>query len=572
MTYDRLNKARWIQCIVLLVVSTAFAQQSRDTLWVDWEGGICDKSKAFSYKFTSLVQEDIYAYSIYREPDNLLMREGIERKLPNGKYVAIRSIHYDHTGAIMGTYDYDDVGQRIAYHTEDRNTGRKYKMNIKRNAEGHEIQQGEEYSSWFGLEVVYFKSSYNEKTMSVTRKYWGAKDKVITKRNKLKIKVNIISPDGGKNETYKGRNHKVSSFAISPYSGVFVDFDSGTMRKSQLNYYKKGVHTRLDNFYPDGKQIKLTTLYDGNKVKELAYSVNGDLERVFSYEITDRGNTRKNKNGIELRDNTEYHYKDNLKESEVKYVYRIVRDDDRLYYSRYYFNENVSLRPFLKEYYNYKGELLSRVECDLYGHVINGTAYLEDEKEVYKDKKLIALMSYYDDGQVFKDFRNGIAIYYDIYGNEIGKTTYDFEDGEYYGPVNGVEYKCAGNGLESVRRFKNKERVYEGFYTTYRRQVLNGVDFIEEENYYDDDSNIIREVWYNNINGKVLSDVYYDDKQRESLAIFYDIEGAEIGRYDYSTQTGTMYEYMRVYEGHVLTSIEVWDKGELIDRKEFDRE
>ncbi len=362
-----------------------------------------------------------------------------------------------------------------------------------------------------GIRYEYYSTKKNPRYLS---KYYDTQGKLIGERT--------ILPNGS-------------------YQGVEVFYYYQPMRVKEILYSPFGRQLLTATYYANGQireEVKkdstwIKTFYakDGKEIGEVTYELDRDrlkpisgTEMFFVYgkrsEKTDLIQTsRSYENGTMTRE-TLHHDNGKLK-SETTY-------------------KNGSRE--LQISYDEAGKEIARMVYKDY-RPFEGTETRRDGKATYRQGELVEEIQYYPKSTLPQVRKTTVLeTYYDKDANVLGELQLQDKDG-YPTPFEGERYSMSysDGSITSIDRYVQGVLAER---TGYRKRLV-GKDkhktFKLIEQFAADGYEKVKEIRFYS-NGKKQSEVLFK-KYAETVGTFYDMEGNQIGTYDYEKKEGTLYKF-----------------------------
>lgn len=350
------------------------------------------------------------------------------------------------------------------------------------------------------------------------------------------------------------------------FKGVEVFYNYNPMRVREINYYPFGNLLIGERYYANGQPREKVskepgwtkTYFDktGNQLAKIGYAYANErlvpqdgTELLFDY----------GKNYREITDvvvSAKTYSKGNLVEEKTFYPSGQVKTK----------TQYVDKQKELQVSYDANGKEINSMQYKGY-NPYNGTEILKDKKTIYKDGELVEEITYYPDTEIVQSKKTQTKeVFYDKKGNVLGELQLEYKN-KYARPLNGqrfiMDYKDGDvisieilkEGYVTNRTDYRKRQVGNGEYKTFRS--------IEE---YDDRSYRTRRMEFYS-NGKLQSDISFKN-YKEVTGKFFDMDGNQIGLYDYEKEEGSLYEFFS--ESDELKRMEVRENGKINKLKLYD--
>ncbi|MGB0868835.1 MAG: hypothetical protein ACPGSD_04485 [Flavobacteriales bacterium] len=320
----------------------------------------------------------------------------------------------------------------------------------------------------------------------------------------------------------------------------------------QIHHYKNFDNLYTDYYYHNGKPKSILTK---NPLTQSFFSTSGALLGRLTFKGS-LNNKIKN-DGTWIVFGTTKQKRDHIVSKEEYKNGKIQK-----YQS---FHDNGKLQ--LEKLHNPSGYgLLKEISFDKQGDTIaelnyknqepwNGFRIKKGKETWYENGALVKEYQYFPKSDTIFSKRDKRTVsYYNKQNELIGQLTLK-NDKAYYSPLSGVKVTYY-NKLFSFYHYKNgsllKSKTFTQNYTT--KKVFKELNEYDPKNHY----TLNKSTKYYS-NGKIKSETWHESTYTKLKSIFYDMEGNNIGEYDYKQKTGTL-----------ITFFSTSDQIKKIEKKEND--
>ncbi|MDM1345851.1 hypothetical protein HX017_01775 [Myroides marinus] len=547
--------------LALLFSTPMFSQVARDTIWVDSYDYISTKKDAESFKLAKPIKgnSNLQSIEVYNAKTRLIESKG-NGVFQDGSATVLYQgdvKYYNKNGKVNATYTYDENNMITNSESIDPRNGKVYKCAYSDN----NLYNGEAFYDWKGVYVYMLVEDGHYKEYLVINPK-NDKNRVVYTFDEN----NILSAESYYDESGKVVHTGTYSEGQN-YNGEFTLLNYDEFGILSISKYTDGVSLNTTSYYKNGK-VKSTSVVKGNLTSEVYFDKNGKQLGTYSSKLEDDGYSTY-QNGTLYYFNAYgtdpdeiyaiYHYKDNAA-IKVEDFY-VAPEKNTVKMITYNSEENLTLK---KEYFTPDGKLKGQLVYDADGYTPkDGTDYADNMTTTYKNGKLVERVENYSNGKVFESTKNGLSVFYDMKGKEMGRVT--FRDEPMYGTevyISGTRYTIQNDLISDVSKYEKEALTYQGSYDN-----KEGKSVLSSETFYQN-SNITKVVEYYS-NGKKASIAIYSPSSYSYSPVkstFFDNTGKELGSYDYVTQTGTLVEFS--YDKQIISNIK-YSNGNAISKKGY---
>lgn len=547
--------------LAILFSTPMFSQVVKDTIWVDSYDYVTTKKDAESFKLAKPIKgnSSLNSIEVYNAKTKLIESKGNGKFQENSATVLYQGDvkYYDKKGKVNATYTYDQDNVISKSETIDPRNGKVYHCTYSEN----NLYNGEAFYDWKGVYVYMLVEDGHYKEYLVINPN-NDKNRVIYTFDEN----NVLSAENYYDENgqlkYSGTYNEGQN-----YSGEFTLLDYEEFGILSISKYADGVSLNTTSYYKNGK-VKSTSVVKGNLTTEVYFDKTGKQLGTYTSKLEDDGYSTYQNGTIyyfNVYGNTPdeiyaiYHYKDN---AAIKVEdYYVAPEKNMVKMITYNSEENLTLK---KEYFSPDGKLKGQLVYNADGYTPqDGTDYADNMTTTYKNGKLVERVENYSDGKVFESTKNGLSVFYDMKGKEMGRVTFRLEptyNTETY--ITGTRYTIQNDLISDVSKYEKEALIYQGSY-----DAKEGKSVISSETFYQN-SNITKVIEYYS-NGKKASIAQYSPSSYSYSPLkstFFDNTGKELGTYDYVSQSGTLVEFS--YDKQIISNIK-YNNGNAVSKKGY---
>ncbi|SIS73418.1 Antitoxin component YwqK of the YwqJK toxin-antitoxin module [Zobellia uliginosa] len=539
---------------LLLIASfsiNALAQQ--DTLWFDHNWNKTTKDNAHYYR--PPVKKE--TSSLYRINDyylnGTLQMTGLS-KFKDSVILEGKATWYRRDGKAMQTETYTNnkLNGLCTYYKYDTCKKNTHKKDIP------ETKETPKENCIYHIREVAYKDNSPIKEIIYDTDKKGAREEYFYKQGSVYKKL-FYDTEGKLLGTYHALD-------FGNDYGTSVSYYKMPMRPKRIARIKDGFEWYAYAYYPNGQQRssfdtiqKMKTYFDekGKVIGTLQYK--GELDQLSIY----HGKLFKFYTDERTVKRIETYEAENLVNSKDFNTYSI------LIRERFYDHNKIVKTVSYTDDGKKLGEFTQK------NGVLNGTLR-NDRNQIVSYKNSIitkALYPYLNSKKTFAALKDSIITYYDTIGKPIATlkvaTSKDMgvpdklENGSYRPiPVEGTMlFHDHKNRIEEKTTFNNYKKTKKTLFN-YRDDNCFRQDII-----YNEKEKPIKHTFYFS-NGNKRSELFYNPETEEKeKGVFFNEKGEQISEFDYTTQTGTFYEYHS--QSDAIKEISTQKNGELVSRKDY---
>ncbi|WP_299321158.1 hypothetical protein [uncultured Maribacter sp.] len=348
--------------------------------------------------------------------------------------------------------------------------------------------------------------------------------------------------------------------------GVEVFYYYNPMRVQQIRYLPYGRELISATYYHNG-QVREKVNTNGKWSKEY-YSKSGELLGKIEYALD--GDYLRPTNGklIKFQLNTTKEYNGTIGSITIYSDGKIITEEvyntnNKLTTSSKFENGFKSLQINFDD----NGNEIHRMTFKN-GLPLHGTEITKYHSIVYEDGELVEEIVFYRNTQKPQKKMNKIKeVYYDFDGNILGELKINFENG-FSSPYEGKRFTLGSeNGeVSGINEFKEGVLVKR---TDFRKRLVakdTYKTFKKIEEYDNNGYDKLREIRFYS-NGQIQSDITYA-KYKEVKGEFFDMQGEQLGVFDYKNKEGKLYKFF--VDSNDIQLIDVYENGMVVSSKRYE--